>query len=727
MLWKNIITVACLVVLAAEALAVVFALFTKKRAERIAFLRSFKKGKCSIIFITAIPLYVIGHIHGGENLLQAFFTSISEIIGLVVLKYDLDSLRALMDASTLYTVTVYVCFALVAINAVLFSLSLVGQRLWAFFQRVKMRVTAKERLYLFGNNANSQNLYKSDKKRAKIIVDTFADKDCDKLYAKKIAFAHTDDLCVAAKRIADRCKENVSRRIVVVHTGDEEKNVKICRAFIACIENATEREKENMFADMQVYVVGDSRYEAVYVDIVSHGYGCIHYVNKYQRIAMQFIEKYPFTQFMDDRHIDYDTALVKQGTDINVFMVGFGKTSQQIFLTSVANNQFLTAGTDGKPTLKQVHYHIFDRDEAENNKNLNHNYYRFQNECAKVDKDEYLPLPALPAKETYYHLDINDNEFYNRVRESVTRSEKDANFLIIAFGSDLENIDMAQKLVEKRREWGVENLTIFVKVRTWRKKDTLIDDERCHFIACEKDVYDIEDLLGDTISRMAKLRNEIYDLEYAITNENASVDRAYIEKNRVAANRKWYLEKSQLERESSLYCCLSLRSKLHMMGLDYCEKGANGAPALTEEEYMAIYAKGDMPDTTAYEAGADGKKIVRYTLDFPASMRRNLAEHEHLRWNSFMISKGMVPSSKAQILEEKIIKNGKEKYSNGRNYAVRRHGNLTTFDGLVAFRQMVAARDGVDEAEKDVIKYDYQLLDDAYWLLGKTGYKIVKR
>ena len=35
MLWKNIITVACLVVLAAEALAVVFALFAKKRAERI--------------------------------------------------------------------------------------------------------------------------------------------------------------------------------------------------------------------------------------------------------------------------------------------------------------------------------------------------------------------------------------------------------------------------------------------------------------------------------------------------------------------------------------------------------------------------------------------------------------------------------------------------------------------------------------------------------------------
>ncbi len=30
------------------------------------------------------------------------------------------------------------------------------------------------------------------------------------------------------------------------------------------------------------------------------------------------------------------------------------------------------------------------------------------------------------------------------------------------------------------------------------------------------------------------------------------------------------------------------------------------------------------------------------------------------------------------------------------------------------------------EESKDVIKYDYQLLDDAYWLLTKNGYKIVR-
>ena len=130
---------------------------------------------------------------------------------------------------------------------------------------------------------------------------------------------------------------------------------------------------------------------------------------------------------------------------------------------------------------------------------------------------------------------------------------------------------------------------------------------------------------------------------------------------------------------------------------------------------------------------AYGKPIVRYDLDFKSSRRKNMAIHEHLRWNSYMISKGTIPATKSQILEETTVVDGKVRYTDGKNYAVRRHGNLTTYDGLVEFRQMTARRDLVDgedlatlEEKKDVIRYDYQLLDDAYWLLTETGQKIIK-
>ena len=287
---------------------------------------------------------------------------------------------------------------------------------------------------------------------------------------------------------------------------------------------------------------------------------------------------------------------------------------------------------------------------------------------------------------------------------------------------------MAQKLVEKRSEWGLQNLTIFVKVRVWHKEQTLLEEEGCYFIANESDVvYDLEKILGDKIFRMAQMRNAVYDLEYAIThNEGAVVDRGYVEHSRAESNRNWYMSKTRMERESSLYCCLSLRSKLNLMGLDYCEIDATSEQGLSAEAYLELYAGSDRPDLETFDIKADGKPVVAYSLDFPASRRRNMAVHEHLRWNSFMISKGMVPATKKQILEERITVKGKEKFTNGKNYAIRRHGNLTTFEGLVEFRRMVAARDNSTEAEKDVIKYDYQLLDDAHWLLRKNGFKIVK-
>ena len=40
---------------------------------------------------------------------------------------------------------------------------------------------------------------------------------------------------------------------------------------------------------------------------------------------------------------------------------------------------------------------------------------------------------------------------------------------------------------------------------------------------------------------------------------------------------------------------------------------------------------------------------------------------------------------------------------------------------------MIAERDGVDESQVDVMKYDYQALDDIYRLLSEGGYKIIRR
>lgn len=724
----NIITAICFALLTIEVIYVFINIIVKKRSERIAFIRSFKKGKCIAIFLVSIPLFCLGYVYSGINIFESILAAISHVIGLVVLKFGLDDIPSLINANPFYKITVYYCCVLVTINAILFTLSFVGQYLWQWIQVLKIKFTSKDKLYIFGYNQNSLLIYKSDRSHMCAIVDDISKDNCSAMYADKIRFITCHKFDSVVENVFKSVSKKDSKITIIINTENDENNIQLGRLFVKKIKQADEPLQAQLFEKLDIHIFGDSRYEAIYEEIVSDSLGCVHYKNKYRMIAMNFINNYPLTKFMDGRHIDYATSLLRPNVDVNVCMVGFGKPNQQIFLTSVANNQFLTPTKNGVG-LKQVNYHIFDKSYAENNKGLNHSYYRFRNECTEMDADTYLPLPELPAYEEYYHIDINEPVFYNKIREILMAKNTDVNFIIVSFESDLENIDMAQKLIAKSKEWSVDNLTIFVRVRTTHGLKSLFAGKSVYYIGNEEEsVYNISEITADDIFKMAQMRNEIYDLEYKITSDKDFVlNEVSIKKNRIQAKKNWFVIKSQLERESSLYCCLSLRSKLNLMGLDYCKVDDNNLPALSENEYLSIYAVDDLPDTQTYDLEVDDKKVVKYTLSFPESKRKNLAVLEHLRWNSFMISKGMIPASKEQILNEKSIRNDKLSYTNGKNYGLRRHGNLTTFEGLVEFRKMVSARDNKDEIECDVIKYDYQLLDDAYWLLTKNGYKIVER
>ena len=67
----------------------------------------------------------------------------------------------------------------------------------------------------------------------------------------------------------------------------------------------------------------------------------------------------------------------------------------------------------------------------------------------------------------------------------------------IAFGSDLENIDLAQKLVQKKQEWEIENLNIFVKVRKSSNESKELTKYGCHYIGNEKDiVFNINNIIN---------------------------------------------------------------------------------------------------------------------------------------------------------------------------------------------------------------------------------------
>ncbi len=727
----NLIAIACLMLMITSMLTVIVKLINKGRADRITYIRGFRKGQGALIYFFAIPLYWIGYIYAGQSVLSGLFSAIRKSVELIVLRYDITPIQELVNDNALYRFTIYLCFILVCINAILFLLSLFDQYIWNHFKKCQFKYSNREKIIIFGNNPQNISIYSSEHNRLKVIVDKITSTEALGLYMNDISYLTIYDYDQYVKLVVNNCIKNNNVTIAIINTEVDERNIGICRRFINCITQLNEQDKIACFGLLKIFVFGNPQYETIYEDIIADSFGCISYINKYQKIAIDFINKYPFAAFINNAQIDYDTSLIKDDVEINAFFIGFGKTNQQIFLTSVANNLFITNSKDGID-IKKIKYHLFDKNPAENNKSLNHNYNRYKNEFANINVIDYLPIPEYPAETFFHKLDVNDVKFYNETRNVMFASKNSVNFIIIGFGSDLENIDMAQKLACKCREWEIYNITIFVKVRAEHKGEHLLEKDNCYVIANESEVvYNINSIMGDPILKMAQMRNEVYDIEYELTQNGFKLTEEKLISLKKKAYRNWYLKKSQLERESSLYCCLSLRSKLNLMGLDYCPISDTEKPTLTEQEYFDIYAYGDMPHLDYYSVKVNGKAIVHYSLECKESRRKNMAIHEHLRWNSFMISKGMVPASKKQIIEETDLDGN---HTNGRNYAVRRHGNITTFKGLEEFRKIVVKRDVKEdeisaqvEERKDVIKYNYQLLDDAFWLLRNTGYKIIRK
>ncbi len=496
------LSAVCIAVLLAIVTVCVVIFCRNRRTpwKNIEFIRRFKKGNCAVVYLAAIPLYWIGLFYQDPaNWVMAIFTAISKAVTLVVLRYDTKDIEGLMRDNPVYRAAMYLCFVVVAVNAMLFVASLMYQKVWEWWQIRRWNRCKKERLLIVGLNEANLSIYESEKHRRVMLLDDISDGEKAALFAKRINFisgsateksgsrrgaepvSETRLQAYCCDLLRDTLSDPESRRscVLIINTQSDEANIDLCHRLIACsrrfLEGKDPKTVAHLLSRAQVYVFGSPDHETVYDSIVEASDGCIHYVSKYRRIAMDFIDRYPLTQFMTEEQIDYGTSLLRDGVDVNVAMIGFGKTNRRIFLTSVANNQFMTE-ENGTPVLKSVRYHIFDKQNAENDKNLNHSYRRFQNEfedrIAKQGRggedQPYLPFP-MPASVTSTPgvLDVNSPAFYRSIRTALS-GEKSFNYIIIAFGTDLENQDMAQKLLAKKQEWGLRNTYVFVKVQRKR-------------------------------------------------------------------------------------------------------------------------------------------------------------------------------------------------------------------------------------------------------------------
>ena len=131
MLVYYLVTMFSLCLMLGGLISIIINLALKKGEERTVYIRKFKMGKGILIYVFAIPLYWIAKVYEGGVVLGSLFSAIPHVLELIVLKYDLAPLQALMEASVFYSVAVYICFTLIVLMTLVLFL-FISDKQWIF-------------------------------------------------------------------------------------------------------------------------------------------------------------------------------------------------------------------------------------------------------------------------------------------------------------------------------------------------------------------------------------------------------------------------------------------------------------------------------------------------------------------------------------------------------------------------------------------------------------------
>lgn len=692
-------SIICLLVL---AIVVSIQIYMKKGLSRINYLRRFKKGKGLLVYFICIPLYMVGYafsIDTGSG--HIFLDAMNATMKTIVLRIDFSDIQMLLDVSILYQVAMSLMIVMVICNACLLGVSVFGQSIVNGVRLYSTNFFARNIYYVLGMNDESMETAKSIRKNKRskvVIIDKLSREEKDIIFAKGIGYYSADinDWVAKFYNSSHKIKEGKNVRIIVNQSDYES------RLIVVDMINKTYSE-ENTHDNITAFLLVNSDIESVFDDYVKLSNGKIKVLDKAKLLANDFIFNYPMTLYMSDKQLDYETATIKPEIQLNSIFIGFGDTNREIFLASRAVNQFLQYGEKGL-VEKRVKYSIFDKNKAKNSIKLNHNYFKYRdfynklsvndeftiekNDVYSIENNEsqlssYLPLPIPYSRknERFLQLDFNQNEFYNEIFDIVSR--KDAfTHINISLGSDLINIDIAEKLKEKLKEWDCfENIHIFVKIKNkelYRHK--AFDKQLMTSFGCNADIHSIEMLENDSVEKMAIERKYEY--------QKGTVEGCKYNNSRDL----WYEEDYDLKRGANHNCCIALRMKLNLLGLDI----AVSSSTIENVSLPKIYTE--------------------QNSEFVA--RQNLAILEHNRWNEYLITCGFLPLPKSEICSE---------YT--KHYGKRVHSCITTWDGLDEYA-ILAATDREDPKSvlaAEVKSYDYQIMDQAEDILKLGQFKIIKK
>jgi len=423
--------------------------------------------------------------------------------------------------------------------------------------------------------------------------------------------------------------------------------------------------------------------------------------NRNELIARTFVEKNPITKHMGAELFETDTS-VKADAKIDVFMLGFGELSREIYKQFVINNQ-LAIQKDGEYRAFPLNYHIYDA-EADQREWMLGGLHSALEELRK-NEDKYFPLPDMP-----YCVNCICEKLYGMdcVREICKKAKENSlSYIMIDTGDVYRNIELANQ-IKLLLDGKDAKFHIFIY-----NESLELDAEE--YVSCYgkvEDVFTHEVIVNESLIALAKAIDREYFKLY-----NDPTGEKYTEEELLRESGKQWKQSSYFTMYSNIYLANNIRLKLNLLGLDY-EIDAKGEGI----ELIPIY----MEEEKTYE------KCLAI------STRSAMLAQEHFRWNAYHLLNGFLPMKKERIKVEK--KSGKfEKKTDkikviAKNIPLKKHACLTTYQGLDALSDFIAQKatqicpDERFEA-KDFGYYanDGMLMEIAPGFFQKNGYSVFEQ
>ena len=606
-------------------------------------------------------------------------------------------------------------------------------RVWSKARFLYWKSVPRELCLFIGYNQDNVRLYTTSPNKEGSLILCEAGKDTTYLHEEGFHYySPANDKAMEAivsLQLAKVLKHPDRRITLVINTESEEINLHMCKTAVSVVKEAVENINSNdiagkrtiveMLERIRIVAMGDKTHEELYHSFEQMAYGTMKYTNRCHIASFDFVSTYPMTKYLKD----VKNGCVDKEAGLNVIFVGFGDTNREIFQDFFTVNQYIFKEENRIPQLKQVHYHIIDHDEnAFHEKNLNHAMFNyiddFVADIAKnpSKKDMYLELPACPIKHEFILMDIEAPGFYDKIKE-ICREPDSVNYVVISFGDDFNNLDLAQRLAAKKNEWE-EDFHIFVKVRKSENGEIarVLSKEREGYVTFGNESLSFNRLVFGEVEEIAYRRKRM-----TLKRDVDGKEKNGLSNDTVKVLYSWYTMHPFM-RQSSLYNILALRMKLQLIGLDYVKEGKDDAKGISQQEYFGLYARGCEPVKThnpeSFRGAMYDYEDLTYPEDYQTGLtRRNMCVQEHYRWNAYMIRCGFVPPARKEV-EGGFVKDYGKK---------RRHANITSFEALFEFREIMARVKGTALEKEDVIGYDYKLMDEAWFFLNESGYRIVRR